>query len=292
MNYFYLQFWQTHLIFTLIIAGVLGLIIGSFLNVVIYRLPLMLYQAWQTQAGTLHTANQINLPATFNLSLPHSHCPNCQHQLHWWENIPLISYIALKGHCLNCKQYVSIRYPLIELLTALLSIYLTWHYGFNIKLLATLLFTWILLTLAFIDLSEKILPDILTISLLWLGLLCNLNGLFTDISSAIIGAIVGYLFLWIIAFTFHKITHKEGLGLGDCKLLAAIGAWLGWQLLPMVVLIASLLGTVIGITLIALNKLNRQTPIPFGPYLAIAGWISLLWGSIILKHYLFSISFM
>ena len=264
----YIQYWQSHLIFSLIIIGLFGLIIGSFLNVVIYRLPRMLYQDWQMQYGKLNGEAAQTL-IRLNLAVPRSHCSKCQHQLHWWENIPLLSYVVLQGHCSSCNKLISLRYPLVELLSLLLSIYLTWHFGISLQLIAALIFTWILLTLSFIDLNEQILPDILTISLLWLGLVCNINGLFIDTKSAIIGAISGYLFLWIIAYVFKEITHKEGLGLGDCKLLAALGAWLGWQLLPLVILFASLTGSIIGITLIILKKINRQTPIPFGPFFGI-----------------------
>lgn len=271
-----LQFWQSHLLLSQIFFGIIGLIIGSFLNVVISRLPRMLYQEWQTQNGNLTT--DLSPSKNFNLALPASHCPQCLHQLHWWENIPLLSYLLLKGHCSACKKVISFRYPLVEFISMLLCVYLTEYYGINLKLFNALIFSWILLTLTFIDLNEQILPDILTLSLLWLGLLFNLNGLFSDISSAIIGAVSGYLFLWIIAFIFQKITNKEGLGLGDCKLLAALGAWLGWQLLPFIILFASLFGSIVGIALILLKRINRNTSIPFGPFLALAGWIGLMWG--------------
>ena len=277
MTFLSMQYWQSHLLLSLIMIGLFGLIIGSFLNVVVYRLPRILYQDWQIQYGNLNGETSYT-SIKFNLAVPRSHCPKCHHQLQWWENIPLLSYLILLGHCSNCKKIISLRYPFIELLSVLLSIYLTWHYGISLALSATLLFSWILLILSVIDLNEQILPDLLTLSLLWLGLIYNINGLFIDTKSAIIGAISGYLFLWIIAFVFKKLTHKEGIGLGDCKLLAALGAWLGWQLLPLVILFASLMGSIIGITLIILKKINRQTPIPFGPFLALAGWIGLLWG--------------
>ncbi len=286
MIFLSLQYWQSHLIVSQIFIGIFGLILGSFLNVVISRLPRMLDQDWQTQNGNLIT--DTSLPSKyFNLAVPASHCPQCHHQLRWWENIPLLSYLILKGHCSACKKIISFRYPFVEFVSMLLCVYLTWHFGINLQLISAVIFSWILLTLTFIDLNEQILPDILTLSLLWLGLLFNLNGLFTDASSAIMGAVSGYLFLWIIAFIFQNITQKEGLGLGDCKLLAALGAWMGWQLLPFIILFASLLGSVIGITLVLLKRINRNTPIPFGPFLALAGWIGLMWGPQIMHANLF-----
>lgn len=282
-----MEFWQSHFLFFIFTIGVISLMIGSFLNVVIYRLPLMLYQAQHDLTNTLDSKIKITIPSTFNLALPASHCPKCQHQLRWWENIPLLSYFLLKGHCAYCKQSISIHYPLVEFFSLLLSIYLAWHYGIHIQLIAALIFAWFLLSLALIDINEKILPDIMTLSLLWLGLLFNLNGLFTDLTSAVIGAVSGYLFLWLIAFAYYSITGKEGLGLGDCKLLAALGAWLGWQILPFVVLIASLSGCLFGIIFICLRKLNRQSLIPFGPFLAIAGLCGLIWGQNILNHFIF-----
>ena len=278
MSLFSLQNWQSYLLFSQLLVGLLGLIIGSFLNVVIYRLPRMLYQDWQMPYGKLNTdISQVSM--NYNLAVPRSHCPNCNHQLSWWENIPLLSYILLKGQCSDCKKAISLRYPFVEFISMTLSVYLVWHYGVSLQLCGALIFSWILLTLTLIDLNEKILPDILTISLLWVGLIFNINGLFIDVKSAITGAITGYLFLWIIAVLFQKITGKEGLGLGDCKLLAAIGEWLGWQALPFVILFASLMGSIIGISLILLKKINRNTPIPFGPFLALAGWIGLVWGT-------------
>lgn len=324
MTDYYISFWQTHFELALLSVSIIALMIGSFLNVVIYRLPIMMMQEWRAQCSELFNTpingvvnGTVNIPnnnptaifennaendvgnttATspksnpalthkiFNLSLPRSHCPHCSHQLSWWQNIPLLSYLLLKGQCQFCQKSISLRYPLVEFLSLGTSLLLAWHFGITLQFIAALLFTWVLLPLIFIDLAEQILPDTLTLSLLWLGLLCNMGHLFTDINSAIIGTIVGYLFLWIIAWSFHKITGKQGLGLGDCKLLAALGAWTGWQLLPLILLFASLLGSVIAISLISLKKLNRDTPIPFGPYLALSGWLGLLWGNQIMQWY-------
>lgn len=291
MNYIDLTFWQSHILFFLSVVSVLALIMGSFLNVVIYRLPLMLHHSQNNMINNNQNDITINLPTPFNLALPHSHCPKCKHSLKWWENIPLFSYILLKGRCSYCKKSISIRYPLVELLSLMISIYLTLHYGINIKLIASLILAWYLLSMSFIDSFEHILPDLLTLSLLWLGLLFNLNGLFTDLSSAVIGAVSGYLFLWVIAYSYYRMTGKEGLGLGDCKLLAALGAWLGWQLVPFVVLIASVSGCLFGIVLVSLGKISRRTPIPFGPFLAMAGLCALIWGPFILNQ-LIAISYL
>lgn len=291
MNFIDVTFWQSHFLLYLIFIGIFALIIGSFLNVVIYRLPIMLHQSHNDIINNYRHEITVKLPSPFNLALPQSHCPKCKHSLKWWENIPLFSYILLKGHCSYCKNSISIQYPLVELLSLIISTYLAINYGISFKLIAALILCWYLLSMSLIDISEHILPDILTISLLWLGLLFNLNGLFTDISSAVIGAVSGYLFLWIIAKSYHQMTGKEGLGLGDCKLLAALGAWLGWQLIPFVVLIASITGCIFGIVLISLGKISRRTPIPFGPFLAMAGFCTLIWGPSILNQ-LIAISYL
>ncbi|MFU8797970.1 MAG: prepilin peptidase [Gammaproteobacteria bacterium] len=267
------------------LLGVLGLCIGSFLNVVIYRLPRMLEQEWRAQC-----LDFLKLPAEkqsrYNLASPGSHCLQCEHPIKLLHNIPLLSYLFLRGRCSYCTHPIPIRYPLIELASALLAVFLAWHYGFTGQMAAALLLSWSLLCLVFIDFDHQILPDNLTLPLLWLGLAINMFGLWTDIHSAIMGAIVGYLSLWTITWLFHRITGKIGMGHGDFKLLAALGAWLGWQALPMIILLSSLLGSLVGISLMIFKNHHRHTPIPFGPYLAIAGWIVLLYGQSILQRFL------
>lgn len=242
----------------------LGLFIGSFLNVVRYRLPIMLQQQWQSEK---------NISENINLFFPRSHCPNCKVKISVLENIPLVSYIFLKGCCRACRQPIPLVYPLLEIITAFISLFVTYRYGINLITLAALFFSYSLLTLACIDLETFLLPDVMTLSLLWIGLLCNVSNFFTDINSAIFGAMIGYLSLWSVAKIFESLTGKVGMAPGDFKLLAAIGAWLGWQWLAWVVLIASISGAVISLLLIFFKKINRQHPTPFGPYLAFAGWI-------------------
>lgn len=253
-----------------ILACIIGLCIGSFLNVVIYRIPKTLAQESEN-----YVAEQSGqpLPHTkrFNIFLPRSHCPHCNHRLRFWENIPLFSYLFLNGACSQCKSPISIRYFLIELCTAILSGVAVWYFGLTLKGFAALLFIYILIALTFIDLDVQLLPDDLTLSLLWLGLLVNLKNVFSFPSSAIIGAAVGYLSLWGVYWIFKLTTGKEGMGYGDFKLLAALGAWFGWQALPSLILISAFAGTLVGITLILFYKHKRDIPIPFGPYLALAG---------------------
>jgi leader peptidase (prepilin peptidase)/N-methyltransferase len=253
-----------------IFACIIGLCIGSFLNVVIYRIPKIF-----THESENYVAEQSGqpLPHTkrFNLFLPRSHCPHCNHRLRFWENIPLFSYIFLKGACSQCKSPISLRYFLIELSTAILSGITAWHFGLTLQGFAALLFIYILIALTFIDLDVQLLPDNLTLSLLWLGLLVNLKNVFSFSSSAIIGAAVGYLSLWLVYWIFKLTTGKEGMGYGDFKLLAALGAWFGWQALPSLILISAVAGTLVGVTLILFYKHKRDIPIPFGPYLALAG---------------------
>ncbi len=223
---------------------------------------------------------------TFNLMFPSSHCPNCNHKITLWENIPILSYIFLRGRCSECSQKISIRYPVIELATALLSITVAWHFGVGWQTVFALLLTWALITLSMIDYDHKLLPDNIVLPFLWLGLLININGVFTDLQSATIGAIAGYLSLWSIFWLFKLITGKEGMGYGDFKLLALLGAWLGWQYLLQIVLLSSMVGAILGISLVLIFGRDRSLPIPFGPYLATAGWISLLWGEEINQAYL------
>jgi leader peptidase (prepilin peptidase)/N-methyltransferase len=209
---------------------------------------------------------------------PRSSCPNCQQKIRYWENIPLISYLFLKGRCSGCHSPISIRYPAIELLTGLLSFLVAWHFGFGVQMLPALLLTWALITLSFIDIDHQLLPDDITLPFLWLGLLCNLFGIFTDIYSSLIGAMAGYMSLWLVYILFKIVTGKEGMGHGDFKLLSLIGAWLGWEILPLTIILSSLCGAVIGVSIILFAGHDRKQAIPFGPYLAMAGWIALVWG--------------
>lgn len=277
------------------LAIIIGLLVGSFLNVVIYRLPVMFKREWRQDCCTYlkenyHAKIQLETekePAEpFNLVKPDSTCPNCGHQIRAWENIPIISYIFLKAKCSNCQTPISFRYPFIELLSAVLSAACAWHFGFSVAGISAIFLSWALITLAWIDYDTQYLPDQIIFPFLWLGLILNLNNTFTDINSAIIGAVAGYLALWSVHHVFKLVTKKEGMGYGDFKLLALFGAWLGWQYLPQIIILSSLVGSIIGISLIIFKNHQRQTPIPFGPYLAIAGWIALLWGNEINQSYL------
>lgn len=272
---------------TLTIIGLLGLIIGSFLNVVIVRLPRMLATDWTAQCYEYlkqTPPNQNNEP--YNLVVPRSHCPKCNHMISAIDNIPVLSFLCLKGRCRHCQTPISWRYPLIEITTALLSVFVAYRFGLTWQTTAALVLTWSLVALTVIDLQEQLLPDDITLPLLWLGLIVNSQSLFTSLPSALFGAVAGYLFLWSIYWLFKLLTHKEGMGYGDFKLLAMLGAWLGWQVLPVIVLLSSLVGVIVGLTLIASKRLKRDQPIPFGPYLAIAGWLSLIWGDKMIQSYL------
>lgn len=266
-------------------ALILGLLVGSFLNVVIHRLPIMMQRDWRAQAREF-----LELPgepaATFNLVLPHSHCPHCDHEIRPWENIPLVSWLALRGKCSSCKAPISKRYPLVELACGLLSAYVAWHFGFTWQAGAMLLLTWGLLAMSMIDVDHQLLPDSIVLPLLWLGLLINLFGLFTTLPDAVWGAVAGYLSLWSVYWLFKLVTGKEGMGYGDFKLLAMLGAWGGWQVLPLTILLSSVFGAVLGTIMLRVQKADSGTAIPFGPYLAIAGWIALLWGDQITSSYL------
>lgn len=264
-----------------------SLMIGSFLNVVIHRLPIMLEREWQAEyLGYFNPEAQPQQEERYNLMVPRSACPHCGHAITAMENIPLLSWLWLKGRCRECQAPISARYPLVELLTALLSLIVAATLAPGWGLLAALLLTWVLVALTFIDLDKMLLPDQLTLPLLWGGLLFNLTGGFVPLADAVIGAMAGYLVLWSLYWAFKLLTGKEGMGYGDFKLLAALGAWLGWQALPIVLLLSSLVGAFIGIGLILLRNHHQNKPIPFGPYLAIAGWIALLWGDTITRWYL------
>ena len=264
---------------------ILGLLVGSFLNVVIYRLPLMMQQEWQAQCAELagQVSNEIE-PLT--LSSPRSRCPHCNHAISALENIPVISFLVLGGKCKQCKTSISKRYPLIELLSGTLSCIVALHFGFDWSCLGALLLTWSLIALTFIDVDHQLLPDSITLPLLWFGIFFSLFDVYTSLTSSVIGAIAGYLSLWLVFHCFRLATGKEGMGYGDFKLLAALGAWIGWSFLPTIILLSSLVGATVGISLILLRQQHRDVPIPFGPYLAAAGWIALIWGDVINQAYL------
>jgi len=262
-----------------------SLLVGSFLNVVIHRLPIMMEADWQAQCAELRGEPVPDAPR-YNLWLPRSACPQCGHQITALENIPLLSWLWLRWRCSACRASISARYPLVELLTALLSAAVAWKWGVSLQTLGALLLVWTLITLAFIDLDTTLLPDSLTLPLLWLGLLFNLGGHFASLSDAVIGAMAGYGVLWSVYWLFKLATGKEGMGFGDFKLLAAIGAWLGWQLLPVTLLLSSVVGAAIGIAMIVLVKHDRRVPIPFGPYLAGGGLVALFFGADLTQAYL------
>jgi leader peptidase (prepilin peptidase)/N-methyltransferase len=285
----------------IVIAFLLGLMVGSFLNVVIHRLPIMMERQWHQQCAELAAADlspvgeliaQRATRATYNLVVPRSACPHCGTPIPGWHNIPVLSYLLLRGRCAACATHISLRYPLVELLTAALSAAVGWKFGLSWEVLAALFFTWSLIALAAIDLDHQLLPDDITLPLLWLGLLISLflpgtvsQSFPVDPASSIIGAASGYLSLWIVFQAFKLLTGKEGMGYGDFKLFAAFGAWFGWQMLLLIILIAALTGALVGIALIALRRHGRGVPIPFGPFLAAAGWIALMWGPELIDRY-------
>ena len=269
----------------IVAALIVGLCIGSFLNVVIYRLPKMMEREWNEQCAELH-GKELDSAPPLNLSQPRSRCPVCGHQITALENIPVISFLFLRGRCSGCGIAISLRYPLIELTTGAISAFAVWHFGFAWPALGALILVWSLITLAAIDFDTQLLPDSITLPLLWTGLAFNLSSTMTDLSSAVVGAMVGYLALWSVFWAFKLATGKEGMGYGDFKLLAALCAWLGWQMLPVIILLSSVVGAVVGIALIAFARHGRNTPIPFGPYLAASGIIALFWGQELTKTYL------
>jgi len=266
-------------------SAIFGLMVGSFLNVVIYRLPKMMEQEWHNNCLELQ-GKVIPTQPQFTLSKPRSSCPNCGHRIRAFENIPVISYLLLKGRCSACKTPISMRYPLIEILSGTLIGLTSWQLGYSTATLFAWIFVFALIALTFIDFDTQLLPDDITLPLLWLGLLFNLNFGFTDLKSAVIGAMAGYLVLWSVFWLFKLIRGKEGMGYGDFKLLAAIGAWFGWQLLPAVILLSSTLGAIIGIALIVVTKRGKDVPIPFGPFLAIGGIAALFFGQQLAQIYL------
>jgi leader peptidase (prepilin peptidase)/N-methyltransferase len=275
-----------------VVVFLFGLLIGSFLNVVIYRLPIMMQRDWRAQC--LEMLEQPPEPVEpFDLVKPRSRCPRCQAPITAWQNVPVISYLALGGRCAACKASISPRYPMVELFTGLASAAVAWQFGATVEMLAALAMTWSLIALSGIDYDHQLLPDSITLPLLWAGLAMTLlhgsvgaQVLFVDPVTGLVGAMAGYLSLWLVFQVFKLVTGKEGMGYGDFKLLAALGAWLGWQMLPLIVVLSALVGAVVGITLIVAAGRERGKPMPFGPYLAAAGWIAMLWGPQIVEAYL------
>ena len=255
---------------------------------VIYRLPKMMELGWQGECRVLLNIadNHAETAKPFNLAVPESHCPNCNAPVKPWQNVPLLSYALLQGKCAHCKAPISLRYPIIELIAGLLAAFAAYHFGFSWEALAAALLLWSLLAMTMIDVDHQLLPDQLTLPLLWLGLLLNTGGMFTSLNDAVWGAAAGYLSLWSIYHLFKLLTGKEGMGFGDFKLLAALGAWMGWQMLPVIILLSSLVGAVIGIIILTLQRKGHSTPIPFGPYLAGAGAIAFFWGETLVRNYL------
>lgn len=270
---------------TAICCGLLGLLVGSFLNVVVHRLPKMMEADWRAQCAELRGETPEAAPV-YNLVVPRSACPQCGHRISALENVPLLSWLMLRGKCRGCGAPISARYPAVEALTGILSAYAAWHFGFGWALAGSLVFVWALTAAAFIDLDTTLLPDDITLPLLWAGLLLNLRDTYVPLQSAVIGAAAGYLSLWLVYWGFKLLTGKEGMGFGDFKLLGAIGAFLGWKMLPAVILLSSVVGAVVGVSLIVFARHNRATPIPFGPYLAAAGVIAMFWGDTINRQWL------
>jgi len=268
---------------------ILGLIVGSFLNVLIYRLPRMMMREWREECRRLleDYYDQEIRSERFNLVTPGSRCPACDHRITALENIPVLSYLFLGGKCSQCESVISVRYPAIEFLSAVAALIIAWRFGWSMQTLLAMALSWALIVLSVIDLEHQLLPDDITLPFLWLGILANMtmNHPFTDIQSSIIGAMAGYISLWSVYMLFKLVTGKEGMGHGDFKLLAMLGAWLGWQMLPLIIILSSLAGAVVGISLILFGKHGRSVPIPFGPYLAVAGWIALLYGDTLMREY-------
>lgn len=263
-----------------------SLSVGSFLNVLIYRLPIMMQEEWKEQCCELLAIKKCEKKQKVNLFLPRSFCPKCKNQIKAWQNIPILSYLFLKGRCAYCDHLIPIRYPLIELLTMLLSLFACWHFQFNVQLPFVLLAIWMLIPLIFIDLDHQLLPDSLTLGLLWLGLIANTEHLFTSLPVAVLSCAGAYIALWLFIKIFYLLTGKIGMGHGDFKLFAAFGAWFGWVYLPLILLISSFTGAIIGIMYLKINQKSRDTTIPFGPFLCIAGLISIFWGPKIIHWYL------
>ena len=281
-----IELFQVHPLFYLSAIFMLGLVVGSFLNVLILRLPLMLQRDWKAQCSELLGLRAEQEAKAFNLLTPRSHCPRCHHGITAWENIPLLSYLLLSGRCAQCGAAISPRYPLIELAAALMAVMAAIRFGVSPEALFAMALGWALLALAVIDLEHQLLPDDITLPFLWLGIALSFFNVFTDLHASVLGAILGYGALWSVYIVYKLVTGKAGMGHGDFKLLALLGAWLGWQLLPLIIISASLLGAIIGIGMIIFRAHDKDIPIPFGPYLAIGGWLAMLWGPAILSLYL------
>jgi leader peptidase (prepilin peptidase) / N-methyltransferase len=264
----------------------LGLLVGSFLNVVIYRLPVMMESRWRRDCCELLELPPEKQEQRLTLASPNSHCPHCKAAIRPWHNIPVVSYLLLMGKCANCGTRISLRYPAIELITGLMTLSLGFYFELSPALLGAIFLTWSLVALTMIDFDHKLLPDDITLPLIWLGLLFNLANTYVSLADAVIGAMMGYLILWSVYWLFKMVTGKDGMGYGDFKLLAALGAWLGWQALPLIILLSSIVGAICGIALMVIKGRGKEIPIPFGPYLAVAGWIALLWGDDIMTRYL------
>ncbi len=273
----------------ILMATLSGLMVGSFLNVVIYRYPKLLKYQWTTQSKQWLEIEADTAQEPPGIVKPASHCGSCKSPVKAWQNIPVISYLLLKGKCAKCKTHISLRYPLVEILTGVISGYVVYKFGWSLQSLAGLLLTWVLVSLTFIDFDHQLLPDDIVLPTLWLGLGMSLLPVFANTVDSIIGTICGYLCLWLVFQLFKLVTGKEGMGHGDFKLLALLGAWFGWQFLPQVVLISTILGSIIGVTLIVAKKANSDNAIPFGPYIALAGWVAMLWGDEINHIYLRSL---
>lgn len=279
---------QSSPVFFYTVLGILGLLVGSFLNVVIQRLPQMMENEWREECRRLleDAIPESGNKEKFNLIIPRSRCPHCGHKITALENIPILSYILLRGKCSECRKTISLRYPIIELTSAAIAVFLGIHFGFGVQVLTAILLSWALLAMSVIDIDHQLLPDDITLTFLWIGLLVNIFGIFTDVYSSLIGAMAGYGILWTVYILFKAVTGKEGMGYGDFKLLAMLGAWLGWQQLPVIIILSSLCGAIVGVGLMMFRNLNKSHPIPFGPYLAAAGWISMIWGADISKAYI------
>ncbi|MBT7950010.1 MAG: prepilin peptidase [Gammaproteobacteria bacterium] len=282
-----IHYLQSNIIAFYIVVSALGMVVGSFLNVVIYRLPIMMHKAWRKECCEFLEVDEDKDvdEQHYSLVFPNSQCPKCQHKIRAWENIPLISYLFLRGRCSSCHTSISIRYPVIEILSGVLSLIIAWKFGFSLALIPALFLTWALIALSFIDIDHQLLPDDITLPFLWLGLLCNVFAIYTDIYSSVIGAVAGYMSLWLVYISFKIVTGKEGMGHGDFKLLALLGAWMGWQVLPVIIILSSLCGAIIGVSMILFGGHDRKQAIPFGPYLAMAGWIAFIWGQEITNAY-------
>ena len=273
------------LLFTCLLS--IGLVVGSFLNVVIYRLPVMMESRWRKDCcELLEVKAEASEESALTLSHPNSHCPGCKAPIKPWQNIPILSYLFLRGKCGNCGVGISIRYPIIELVTALMTLILASQYNASWALLGAMLFTWSLIALTMIDVDHQLLPDDITLPLMWLGLAFSLLGVSVSLQDAVLGAMLGYLSLWSVYWLFKLLTGKEGMGYGDFKLLAALGAWLGWQAVPLVILLSSLVGALCGVAIMLATRRGKDVPIPFGPYLAMAGWIALMWGDKLMSYYM------